>query len=89
MPTDCEPCPGKTKAKDFMAKFDNLIELRSLPTSDSRLQLQIQQHSTPGEAAADAFEHHRIARLHPTVTTTLFMGSFSFFAVPCMMRILA
>src|SRR6188768_2109130 len=55
MPTDCEPCPGKTNAKSAM--------LVCLLLFLSRAASEVEQHGTPGEATADAFEQHGVAAL--------------------------
>src|SRR6478672_7489365 len=56
MPTAWEPCPGKTKANVVM----RVIEV-----------LQSCEYRTPGESAADAFHHHVMAGLNPSVPHSL------------------
>src|SRR4051812_45999017 len=57
MPTACEPWPGKTKANGFMDGDSRMWGGR-------RGGSEFEQHRAPGEAAADAFEHQRLALLH-------------------------
>src|SRR6185369_12860269 len=59
MPTVCEPWPGKTNANEVIACLFCLSSL-SVPRQPRS---QVQQHSAPGEAAADAFEQHGVAAL--------------------------
>src|SRR3954454_22743017 len=56
MPTACEPCPGKTKANGCIG-----IGVGSGGWRARKAGSQIQQHGAPGEAAADALEHQRVA----------------------------
>src|SRR3954466_3341035 len=50
MPTACEPWPGNTKANFVMG-------IGYVYTSE------VEEHRAPGEAAAHAFEHDRVAAL--------------------------
>src|SRR5215204_3313081 len=56
MPTDCDPCPGKTKAKGCMACL--LFGCAKPPRAS-----EVQQDRAPGETAAHAFEHEGVALL--------------------------
>src|SRR5258706_431619 len=62
MPTVCDPCPGKTNANSAISGLSPAD--RSLCSdADS----EVEQHGAPGEAAAHAFEHHRIAAFDAAV----------------------
>src|SRR6478735_5159066 len=56
MPTACEPWPGKTKANGFMRTVSRRALFGAVAS-------EIEQGRAPGEAAAHAFEHHRVATL--------------------------
>src|ERR1700712_4828093 len=54
MPTDCDPCPGKTKANGFMQVSSSLWAPRQAAS-------EVQQDCAPGETAAHAFEHDSVS----------------------------
>ncbi len=112
MPTDCEPWPGKDECEWFHTGSRKMCAGDGRGASWAAASSVVQQDRAPGEAAAHAFEHQRVALLDAlplrtawssasgieaaevlpcssTVTTSLSNGSFSFLAVPCMMRMLA
>src|SRR4051794_11718943 len=59
MPTDCEPCPGKTKANGFMDFGYGLNGTACTPPGCQHL--EIEQHGAPREAPANALEHQCVA----------------------------
>src|SRR6188768_2127952 len=58
MPTACEPWPGNTKANGFMLCLSN-----AMVVAEAARASEVQQDRAPGEAAAHAFEHERVALL--------------------------
>src|SRR5205085_8023212 len=57
MPTDCEPCPGKTNANEAIACVSPMVRKEKPRAAAS----EIEQHRAPGEAAADALEQDGVA----------------------------
>src|SRR5690349_4282491 len=58
MPTACEPWPGKTNANEVIGTSPST---RSETPPAQAAASEVEQDGAPGEAAADALEHQRLA----------------------------